>query len=370
MAIAAGMIALAGAPAPCSAGMLDVSEDKEIRIGKDAAEQIIRFYGTVDNPAEVARLHGVVDHIIEASERAELEYHFNIVDTKIVNAFALPGGYIFVTRGLMDFIDDDDELAAIIAHEIVHVAHRHGVSLYKQSLKNMMVNFLLLVLTRDPNVVVASQMVQQSRVDIFGRGAEIEADTYGLRYMKEAGYNSHAMLKFLQKLERQSTHYPNLLADYFDFHPPMDERKQIVIDEYSKIGVEAPPDIAHNKITERVLVREICDDQRDECRAQLSGRTTTIMTLADNGAEASVYARARNVSSILNELFEDGVRMYEFKKQRSDGVWSLWVKNVKIVEVLPGDIESADGLEPEMLIDHWIENLKQFLWKDFVKDDI
>ncbi len=356
-------------PLRSSANMLDVSEDKEIRMGKEAAEQVINFYGVVDNPAELARLHGIVDHIIEVSERSNIEYHFYIVNTKVVNAFALPGGYIFVTRGLMDFVDDDDELAAVVSHEIVHVAHRHGVSLYKKSLKNMMLNFLLLVLTRDPNVVVASQMVQQSKVDIFGRGAEIEADTYGIRYMKKAGYNPLAMLKFFKKLERQSTHYPNLLADYFDFHPPMDKRQKIVRNEYKKLGIETPPEIPENVITERVIVHETCGDD-GKCTAQLTGRKKPIMTLADSGAESSEYARAKNISSVLNSLFEEGVRMYEFKKRRAGGVWSLWVRNIKIVEVLPADIEASERKTPEELLDQWTDNLKKFLWNDFVEDDI
>ncbi|MFC1474512.1 M48 family metalloprotease [bacterium] len=351
-----------------TAGILDVSESKEIRIGEEAAQTLINHYGLVENQAEIQRLEGISDHLIEASGRPELEYHFYIIDTDFVNAFALPGGYIFLTRGLMDFVDNDDELASVICHELVHVAHRHGVVMYKKSLKNMVMNFIVLALTKDPKLLMAGQMYQQSRMDIFGRSAEVEADTFGLKYMLSAGYNPHSSLRFLENMERESTHHPNLLEDYFDFHPPMDERKKIMKDEYVKLGIEVPVG-RKNHISERIVVKESCKSEGG-CTVSLRGRKKDIMVIGDTGTLGNVYDRARAVSGSLNDLLDSGVRMFETEKRMTGDEWSLWARNIMIVKVLPGDVEANSAGGTEELADTWLKNIKMFLWNDFIKDDI
>jgi len=361
------VLAAALAP-PASAGMLDVSEAKEIKLGKEAADTLIHHYGLVTNPAEMDRVTGITDYLIKAGGRPDLEYHFYIIDTDFINAFALPGGYIFLTRGLMDFVDDDDELAAVISHELVHVAHKHGVVMYKKSLKNMVMNFIILAITKDPKAVVASQMYQKSRMDIFGRSAEVEADTFGIRYMKKAGYNCCAMMRFLEKLERENSHRPNLIEDYFEFHPPMDERKKIVTSELENQGIEIAGTYTKNRISERVIVHENCGE--NGCTASIMGGTDELMVIGDSGSFGTQYERGLAIASSLNSLLSDGVRMYELKKKNNGDEWSLVARNVMIVKVLPGDLEVNGRGEPGALLDLWISGIKHFLWSDFVKEDI
>ena len=188
--------------------------------------------------------------------------------------------------------------------------------------------------------------------------------------MYKAGYDPHAMLDFMKKLERQSTHRPNLLEDYFDFHPPMDERKQIIIDEYENQDIVAPSTTTPNKISSRIIVKEVCDEDGTGCTSRLQGGKKTIIILGDKGRRISSYSRAMRSARSLNKLFESGIRMYEFKKQNSGGEWSLWVRNVRIARILPGDLEANDESDSEKLLGQWIDNLKLFLWNDFVKDDI
>lgn len=348
--------------------MFDVSEDKEIRIGEEAARTLVSEYGVVTSEAEINRLKGITDFLVLASGRPELEYHFYIIDTDFINAFALPGGYIFITRGLMDFIDDDDELASVVAHELVHVANRHGVVMYKKNLKQMVMNFIILAITRDPNAIIANDMYQQSRMDIFGRTAEVEADQIGLRYMIDAGYNPHAMLKFMDKMKREGTHHPNLLEDYFDFHPPMDERKSLISAEYKKLGI-GDPAITGDGITERIIVHEICDDAGN-CSSSLYGGDFEIMKIGDAGGLKNTYERARAISISINDLLDKNIRMYELKKKKEGKYWAIWARNILIVKALPGDVDSNAAASDEALADAWTENIRKFLWKDFIKEDI
>lgn len=358
---------LAAASTPARCGMFDVSEDKEIRIGAEAAEALVNEYGVVTSKVETDRLEGITDYLVKASGRPELEYHFYIIDTDFINAFALPGGYIFITRGLMDFVDDDDELASVVAHELVHVARKHGVVMYKRNLKQMVMNFIVLALTRDPNAVMASDMIYSSRMDIFGRSAEVEADVLGISYMVDSGYNPQAMWRFMDKMKKESTHRPDLLEDYFDFHPPMEERKKIISAEYRRLGI--PDAEIDTTISERVIVNEDCDEA-GECVSTLVGGGQKIIKVGDRGGMKTPYDRSMAIASGLNDLLDKGVRMYELKKKKDGDSWTVWARNTLIIKVMPGDLEANGIDDEEKLADMWLDNIKKFLWKDFLKKDI
>jgi len=349
--------------------MLDVSDGREERLGKESAEQIIRYYGLVDNIAVTERVENVGKNIAGVCGRQEIEYHFYVLDTSLVNAFALPGGYIFVTRGILDIIDDDDELASILGHEVTHVARKHGITLYKKSIKNAMWNFLLLVLTQDPQAVIAGQMVEQGRTDVFGRKAEIEADRIGLEYMYNAGYEPVAFMSFMKKLERQETHRPGLLEDYYDFHPPMDLRQQLIVENFERLGLE-PPEGLKYKISARLVAGEICSAQGDSCYGTIKGSMGELIKLADGGMQGSPYARARKTVDLLNKLLDKKIGLYEVRKKEANGTSELVVRNTTVVKALPEDVEANHAGSSSELVDQWINNIKQFLWNDFLKEEI
>ncbi len=351
------------------AGIIDITEAKEIRLGKEAAEAVIRQYGLVEDKAEVRRMNAIGDRIVKACDRPDLEYHFHIINSDIINAFAIPGGYIFMTRGIMDFIDDDDELASVIGHEVTHVAKRHGVVLYKKSMKDALVNLLVMVLTRDPNAVVAGQMIEQSRTDVYGRGAEIEADRIGLEYAKKAEYDPNGFMRFILKLQRYETHRPDLIQDYYDFHPPMDARIQLVGENFRRLGLDPPTGLSY-EISGRLIAMEICASDGKSCMGTIKGPGGELFRLGDSGEEASPYLRARKISASLNKLFDKKIGFYELKKVTTANGLELIVRNTKVVRVLPGDLE-ANGMESaDSLMDLWIDGLKRFLWNDFLKEDL
>ena len=103
-----------------------VSEEKEIQIGKENDAAVRKQYGVYNAPALQAYVNEVGQKLAKHSQRANLEWHFTIVDSPDINAFALPGGYVYITRGLMAYLDSEEELAGVIGHEIGHVTARHG----------------------------------------------------------------------------------------------------------------------------------------------------------------------------------------------------------------------------------------------------
>jgi predicted Zn-dependent protease len=352
------------APAVC--GMFDVDEDKETVIGEDVAQSIIRAYGVVEDRAELDRLLGVTRELVKVSGRPHLDYHFYILDTDLVNAFALPGGYIFVTRGLMNEIDDDDELAAVVGHELVHVAMKHSIQMYKRGMKNMVINLLVLALTREPAAVIASEMIQQGRSEIWGRQAEIDADTFGAEYVVKAGYDPAAMMRFFEKMHRLEMKHAPIYEGYFDVHPPTEERIEIVRGRLDEMQLDVP-DAAGYKVQARVYATEQCDEHED-CIGIIVNANVSLMQIADPGDSASAYERSRQMALILNRLLDKAPNIYDVKMAYLGEDPAVWVLGELVAPVLPLDAEHA-GIDADALAIQWKETIKNFIWSDIVTDD-
>ena len=348
------------------AGMFDMSEEQEVNMGEDVARAIIGQYGLLDDPAEVERLRYVSESLIKVSARAHLTYHFYIIDTDMVNAFAVPGGYIFVTRGLMDYIEDDDELAAVIGHELVHIALRHSVVMYKKGMKNMLTNFLLLLLTKDPNILIGATMLQQGRQEIFGRQAEIDADYFGAKYAVTAGYDPNAMIRFFNKLERLELHRPPLFDGYFDVHPPTKQRISIIKSVLDEMGLDVDEEDEYN-VQARTFAREDCAETETACLGVLMSGEMELMRLAGAGSSASPYARAQETALRLNRIFDNQIRIFDVQVMYSGETPGIWIRDQLIVNVLTEDAAAA-GLSADRLVADWEQQLKNFIWSEQIKD--
>ncbi len=350
------------------AGFLDVDEVKEAKLGKEAAEAIVRQYGLDDDETDLKRALAVARNIIKACDRPDMEYHLYVLDSDIINAFAIPGGYVFLTRGIMDFVEDDDELASVIGHEVTHIVKKHSITLYKKGMKDAMLNLLLLVLTRDPKAVMAGQMIEQSRTDVYGRTAEVDADKYGLEYMYRAKYDPDGFMRFMMKMQKYDTHSPDLLYDYYEFHPPMETRIKLVEENFRRLGLEPPKGLGY-EISGRLVAMEECAES-GKCLGSIKGPHGELLRIGDAGEDGTPYLRARKVAATLNSLFDKRMAMFELQTSAGpDGV-SIIVRNTKVATVLPGDLKANDSDSADKLAGVWIEKLKQFLWNDFLKEDL
>lgn len=181
-----------------------VSEDDEITLGKEANEDVLEALGVYDESAAVT---GMVDQIgaevAAQTERPDLPWTFAVLDEPTVNAFALPGGFVYVTRGLLAHLDSLDELAAVVGHEAGHVTARHGVvQLRKQRVAQRSVGVFRVV---DPNLRhvggIAARTAGLALLK-YSRDDEYEADDLGLRYMERAGYDPNAVTEVFDVLSR------------------------------------------------------------------------------------------------------------------------------------------------------------------------
>ncbi|MBX6331819.1 MAG: M48 family metalloprotease [Gemmatimonadaceae bacterium] len=204
-----------------------VSTQQEVQLGQQYAAQVDSELPIVQD-AEINRYINVLgDSIARLTSRGDLDWHFYVVNTKVVNAFALPGGFIYVNRGIIERADKLDELAGVIGHEIGHVVKRHSVKQMQQMQGANIGVALTCVLTR-----VCESQAAQTAINVggaavfakFSREDEKEADEEGVRNVVRAGISPQGMVSFFQKLLDEEQSKPSALEAWFSDHPLTQDR--------------------------------------------------------------------------------------------------------------------------------------------------
>ena len=203
------------------------STEKEVRMGRELAAEVDRQAKFIDDPAITDYVNRVGQNIVLHSD-AKIPFTIKVIDSDEVNAFALPGGFFYVNKGLLLVADNEAEVAGVMAHEIAHVAARHAVE--NQTKAN-----LLEYLALGGSIFLGGipGMIYQNTAGLglmgifmkFSRGAEEEADKLGVQYMYAAGYDPSAMATMFEKLEAKNKKKPGLIAKAFATHPAPPERR-------------------------------------------------------------------------------------------------------------------------------------------------
>lgn len=199
------------------AGLFSISTEEEISIGKEAAKSLEKQYGLVQDAALQERIAGIGSRLVQVSDRQGLPYTFKVLNSKEVNALALPGGFIYVFKGLIDKMPSDDELAGILGHELGHVVKRHSVN---QMEKSMGMSLLFGIAFGDRGGLLQS-LAQNAIMAKYSRDDESEADRLGFVHSFRAGYNPYGMKIGLLKLSEMDQNYS---SDLFSDHPESVER--------------------------------------------------------------------------------------------------------------------------------------------------
>ena len=206
------------------------STDREVKIGESIAKEIEKKYKYLDDPLIVNRVEGIGKKIVAVSERKDIDYHFYVLDEAEVNAASLPGGFVYVNKGLMDKISNDDELACVLAHEVGHIVARHSIKKL-QAMMGYSIFRILLAQAPSPNEVGTSADIAFGQILLgYSREDELLADQLAARYAKLAGFNPYGMVTFLEKL-RQADKYKIRPFTYAKTHPYIPDRIRIVKQE-------------------------------------------------------------------------------------------------------------------------------------------
>lgn len=218
-----------------------LSESDELALGRKTNEEVLKQYTVYDNPALQNYVQNIGHKLAAKSHRSNLNYSFTVLDSKEVNAFALPGGYIYITRGLMGYLNSEAELAAVLGHEIGHVTARHSVRQHSATqfatIGAALTSIFVPGMTETSNQLV--QFAGGALLRGYGRSHELEADSLGAEYLAKTNYDPEAMLDVIGVLKNQEVfdkdlalkegREPRNYHGVFSTHPDSDTRLQEVI---------------------------------------------------------------------------------------------------------------------------------------------
>ncbi|MEM7651126.1 MAG: M48 family metalloprotease [Pseudomonadota bacterium] len=207
-----------------------MSPQQEVKVGASEHQKIVKQYGLYQNASLTEYVNEVGKRVTRDTERPDVNYTFYVLDSPIVNAFAVPGGYIYLTRGLIGLANSEAEMAAVLAHEAGHITGRHSAERYSRGVVTTLGAGVLSAVLGSQGASQALGVGANLYLSSYSRSQETEADSLGLRYMTRGGYDPDAMPAFLYSLQRQSD-LDNQLAgrkssgvNYFSTHPATGDR--------------------------------------------------------------------------------------------------------------------------------------------------
>ncbi len=254
---AAMLLACATNPVTGERQVIFMSPEREAALGRQEAAKVAEQIGLVETPALSAYVADLGARLAKHSPRTDVQYHFAVADMEAPNAFALPGGWIYVSRGLLAICNSEDELAGVIGHEIGHVAARHSASRESRSIGVGLLTLLGVLAAGAAGGEGAAQTVAQlgqvagaGLIATYGRDQERQADRVGQELAARAGYDPAAISSFLGTLGRESALRAggkHRQPSFFDSHPMTDERVRNTEAFAASLGRANVPPIAPDR---------------------------------------------------------------------------------------------------------------------------
>jgi len=328
--------------------------DDEKKQGAQVADQVAKQMKLSKDKALIDRVNTVGQKIAAIANVTQIKagfgndqvypftWTFNVVEDKDVNAFSLPGGFVYVNTGLLDFVRSDDELAAVLGHEITHAAHHHAVQLAHQSSK-MTSQFVIAMIAAalahvNPgdmaHVGASAQLMQQGILNNhYSEDAERDADHGGLIFMQKAGYDPAAMLTFMERLHDQETRSVKIEMGILQDHPFTEERVSSIQGQLKDLGITVTPaDIAR-----------VTNAARFE--AKMTG-STSVISLGDIECaklDDPQGTRSKALVAALNAQMLKGMQGYEVDASRN----LLLISGTPVLTLTAADAVAQGVATPE-----------------------
>lgn len=291
--------------------------DKQLKASKN--EEYVKKVQKIG--AEMAAIANKTQAVVTWGDKrpAKFNYEFHVVEGEDVNAFSLPGGYIYVYEGLIKYVESDDELAGVLAHEISHAAFRHVWALQRQSEKLQIAQILAVlvaVATKSrsaSDVALATQLTNQSFLSGWSQNAEEAADYGGLQFMLKSKYNPSGMVTMMERLARDEKSRPNIDLGIFRTHPPSKDR----VRSLTAYMAQANYPLRRSAVT-KTFRTQIKPGEDGTVEAWFSDRR--IYTFAGSDALARADAAAEKLNAFFDAVPQmvdvtdgNGVVLYNFR---------------------------------------------------------
>jgi Zn-dependent protease with chaperone function len=309
------------------------NEDREIALGRQGAAQIEARYPIVKDGPAVDRVNRIGMAIAAVTERPHLPWTFRVVSIDQVNAVALPGGFVYVTTGLLGFVRSDHELAAVLAHEATHAAHGHGLQMMQRANQASIAMILVAIFTRDPALIQGSTIVGSGMLAGYSREMEKEADLTGISYLSRTPYSPVGMLTLLERLARLEQMSPQPQGRAFADHPSAAERAQYVEAELRARRIPINRRAPANYLV--LTVREGTD--AGVAYGEILVNNRPIVRLAD-------VPRIKEAADLLDRLFDTDLEPYELSARETPEGWGLFARGWAVLRLGPADAPQGSSV--------------------------
>ncbi len=342
--------------------------DKEIEMGRKAAEEFeknpkVKMLDAKDaaNKALLDKLNKMAETLGKASSRPDIKYTVKVIDDKDINAFTLPNGQIYFYKGLIDFTNNDDELAAVLAHEIGHNARLHALRGEAKARKLSWAGVAAMLMAlgggrAGMDVMQFSQYLLIGIMNGYGEEYEKEADQAAIGEMVKTPYNPSALVTFMQRLNLEEKAHPEVELGIFRTHPPSDERAGAAKAEMQKIGVPfTPRDVSGGRLAKA--------SEGDGRFAVKRGDVTLFEIAFSDKDKSAAQQRANAAADQVNELMRSGLMAHEIHAEATSDGARLVARGQEIVRVTGADA-ALQKLAPLDCAQKWRTNLSRLFWKE------
>jgi len=288
-----------------------INKDQELAMGAQAHRSIMRQKRPLNNPKIQAYVNNLGQQLARQSHRKDIKYTFTVLDDPSVNAFALPGGYIYITTGIMAYLNSEGELAGVLGHEIGHVTARHGVKQQSASVAGAVLMSVLAKQTGGTGKEFSN--LNRAILSGYGREHELEADRLGAEYLARIGYAPKNMIDVVGVLKsqeefdkfqaRREGRQPRAYHGVFASHPRNDTRLQKVIATANKYKTGATRDAGHDRYLTMIAGLKYRIDKSNTGRIVVGRANSRGLTYASLAQRSRVDEQRLR---LLNGMFPKG----------------------------------------------------------------
>ena len=342
----------------------------EKRVGEETVAKVEAEYETYQDEETLAKLTAMAAEITAATIRPEVTYEVHLLDTEEVNAFSVPGGFVFFTKGLLDEVQSDDELAGVMAHEIAHnctydalIQADRNKDLFTGSVAAAIAAILLGASSSEVStVLIAGELVRRGVLGGYSLEIERMADHHGTESLLKTSFNPVGLLTFMERLAAKERREPPKVLGVYQTHPLPQKRVKWLADLLDESGVEI-----NRRATTKwdpPQAEEVKADDKDAAKVSLWGEDLFLVLTPGPNHETPMQ-RAEAVVKTLTDLLAAGMERYELQIGERDGNPALVAQAEAIIVVYPEDAEAHCAEADKLAAD-----VKEALERALVKESL
>ncbi|HOR42358.1 MAG TPA: M48 family metalloprotease [Atribacterota bacterium] len=333
---------------------------KEEKIGRKVAAKVDKQYELIEDEEILQKIQEIGEQLKEVSGIEEINYQFKIIKRDGPNAFAFPGGFIYLTADLLDYVHSDDELAAVIAHEMGHVIHQHSIKQLQDKQKLKLVELLAVLVTGDPTVGILGELTSITILNAYRREYEEEADLTALELLLKSNYyHPIALLTYFERVKSEQILKPEIKLGIFQTHPDVEDRikkiKEFLFDNNLPLN--------RRLTTNYLTIRGEYQREEQEFIAQIWLNDESILSFIGNDEEM-LRVKMNNVVSNFDQALRLDLEAYEIgiNSSEPEKYASLSIGSEMMVSLSPQEVQ-FQRLTPSEVLKVTRDKIAGILWK-------